>query len=455
MSSFDENEQLISKLEKEEADVVPSFTGIKSEYINITGKQAPLFNRALEENTTVQNGRICIKFTEPVWVYDITLWLEDKDQAKSDKLLRHTTATVKFARGGESVIAMAAYSSYIDCYPRDFLTEIEIKFFGINKISLSSPPACKKLSINGLSADEFHDFCQSAGSYNRKSKELKDAKSKLIEELRENNTKISEAQETLLELSSSIEEAKEAQSIEVVNLNNAQLKVSSAETKLSILNAQSSELEQRISENNRSIQNLASTIQDHREELDTLLADRNVFMEEFKSYVEQGQGNIKTYLAIGVFLFAILCTCLWRLIESALKISEDPHLLATINAFDLFLSRLPLAFVLGMIIIMCMRTISKLLTKIFEIHQERLLLSKLSILAKDNSFSSAEGIAVDPEVIYSKRVSLKMELLKEFLSGNYKGAAAKEKELRSSFEEFRQKLKKSEEDKKNEETEDV
>lgn len=445
MSTADSNEQFITELEKIETKIVPAFPAIKSEYINITGKQSPLVNRALEDNISIQTGKICIKFTEPMWVYDITFWLAENSQSKSDKLLKHTTATVKYARGGESVISMAAYENYVDCYPRDFLTEIEIKFFGINKISLSTPPACKKIAITGLSGDEFYEFCENAGSYNKKSKTFSDGKAKLINELRETNTKILEAQESLLNLNTEIETAKEAQTSETEKLAGIQLRVSSAETKLSILNTQSSELEQRIGENNRNIQNLANSIQDHRQELDTLLADKNVFMEEFKSYVEQGQGNIRTYLIIGIALFSIMCACLWRLIESALRLSEDPELLTKISAFDLFLSRLPLAFVLGTVIIICMRLIANLLAKTFEIHQERLLLSKLSILAKDNSFSSAEGIPVEPNTIYEKRVSLKMELLKEFLAGNYKGAATKEKALRENFEEFKRKIREKQE----------
>ena len=97
--------------------------------------------------------------------------------------------------------------------------------------------------------------------------------------------------------------------------------------------------------------------------------------------------------------------------------------------------------------IVSVKMLSTLLGKIFEIHQERLLLSKLSILAKDNSFFSATGVDVSSEIIYDKRVSLKMELLKEFLSGNYRGAAEKEKEIRRKFDEFKNRIKEEKEEK--------
>lgn len=453
MSSIEQNEQLIAEIEKEDTTPIPRIPVIEGEYINITGKQAPLVNRVLDENISIQNGKICIKFTEPVWVYDLTLWLAEEDQSKSDKLQRHTAATITYARGGQREIAMAAFAKHVDCYPKDFLTEIEIKFSGINKIAIFTPPACQRISITGFNSEDFVDFCHKAGGYIGASKKLNDGKETLVAELRETNTRIEAAKESLSAIQSETENAKEEQQTAEEKLNKTQLQVSQAEAKVSILNSQSADLEQRINENNRNIQNLSESIQDNRQELERLLADKNVFMEELSSYVEQGEKNIKTYLAIGTCLFLILAACLWRLIESALKLSADPQLLATISAFDLFLSRLPLAFVLGGIIVLCIRLISNLLNKTFEIHQERLLLSKLSILAKDNSFSSAEGLEIEHGLVYDKRTSLKMELLKEFLSGNYKGAAEKEKNLRNSFEDFKENLKK-ESSKKRQQTED-
>jgi hypothetical protein len=165
-------------------------------------------------------------------------------------------------------------------------------------------------------------------------------------------------------------------------------------------------------------------------------------MEEFSSYVEQGKNNITSYVVIGLILLGIVGVCLSRLIISAVALSNDPTILTTVSAYDLFISRLPIAVVLGTIMLVCLRMASVLLGKIFEIHQERLVLSKLSILAKDNSFFSAEGLDIPSDLIFDKRVSLKMELLKEFLSGNYKGAAEKERLIKNEFTDFKSRFKK-------------
>jgi hypothetical protein len=447
VSTIENTEMSITELEKTDTTPIPVPPKIKIEYTNISGKQGYLFDRTELDTVSIQNGKICVKFTEPMWIYDLTLWIEKDSQPKSDKLARHTTVTVTTSRGDKREITMAAHDSYVDCKPKDFLTEIELKFTGINKISLSSPPACRKLTIEGLTSSEFYEFCGNVSSYIYASGVLNKNKESLIAKLKETNTEINKTQTSLSELQSLHEETKAELEKEQEKLKQAQVKTSQEEAKSSILNNQSSELEQRINESTRHLQNLSESVQDNREELEKLLADKNVFMEELSSYVEQGEKNIKAYTLIGLAFLAILSVCLWRLIESALRLSQDPQLLERISAFDLFLSRLPLAAVLGGVIILCLKLISSLLNRTFEIHQERLLLSKLSILAKDNSFSSVEGLNVEHGLIYEKRTALKMELLKEFLSGNYKGAAEKERHLRNRFEQFKSQLKK-ESDKK-------
>jgi hypothetical protein len=452
--SHENNEHAIEDLGKLDTTPIPSIPRIKIEYMNITGKQGGLIHRADAENTPLQTGKISVKFTEPVWVYDLTLWIAEDDRPKSEKLSRHVTATIKYARGGERELQMSAYDKYVDCYPKDFLTEVEFKFHGINKILILTPPACQKIVMTGLSADDFYDFCDRAGGYVTASKNLSETRDKIVHELHETNQKIKDSQDALEAISEQTAQANNALFEEEEKLNTAKLELSKIETQVSLLNSKSTDFEQRINESAQTNKNLIKNIQDNRDELQKLLANKNVFMEEFSAYVEQGKGNIQSYVFIGAILLGIVGLCLWRLISSAVALSNDPSILETVSAADLFISRLPLAFVLGLVTLVSMKILTTLLGKIFEIHQERLLLSKLSILAKDNSFFSANGVNIPGNIIYEKRVSLKMELLKEFLSGNYRGAAEKEKEIRTRFEEFREQFKKQKTENATENTEE-
>jgi hypothetical protein len=455
MSSVEENEQLLSEVKNLDLDPIPAVPLIKQEYFTLSGKQSSLVNRVNENNLKIENGRILIKFSEPIWLYDLTLWIADRSTSKAEKLLKHTTVTLNYARGGKSEVGMSASETYIDCFPRDFVLDLEIRFYGVNKTLLGVPPECKKITIKGLTSEEFYQFNRNADTYLVNSKRLSETKAKFVAELTETNAKIIEGQQALAELEAEIKLAKESSQEEGERLVSIQMQVANAESKFSILNTKSSELDQRLAESKRSLENYAAEIQDNRQELDRLLADKHVFMEEYKAYVEQGERNVRAYLIIGVAVFCILALCVWRLLASAIKISADPQLLSTISAFDLFLSRLPLAFVLGTIIVISMKLLLTLLSKTFEIHSERLFLAKLSILAKDNSFASAEGVEVPPAMVYEKRVSLKMELLKEFLSGNYKGATEKQKQLREKFDTFKEGFRKKPEDEKTPENSDA
>lgn len=447
MSSFERNEQQIDDLSKLDTTPIPSIPDIKTEYISLVGKQSYLVNREQQENISVQTGKITIKFLEPMWIYDLTIWTASEDQVNTDKLYRHTTATFTYSRGGTREIALSAYDNYLDCYPKDFISEIEIKFFNINKVLILTPPKCQKINIKGLSGEDYVELCGKIGNYLTNAGKLTSTRDRIQAELTEKNNKILDLHNEINELADSLDSAKSELGTEEEKLNAARTALLQVESQASLLTKKCADTEQRIDENERNNKTLVINIQDNKAELAKLLANKNVFMEEYSSYVEQGKRNIQFYTLVGIILFIIIGACLKQLITSALALSNDPTILKTISALDLFVSRLPLAFVLGLIMIVSVKMLSTLLGKIFEIHQERLLLSKLSILAKDNSFFSATGVDVSSEIIYDKRVSLKMELLKEFLSGNYRGAAEKEKEIRRKFDEFKNQIRSEKEEK--------
>ncbi|MCQ4302782.1 hypothetical protein [Stutzerimonas frequens] len=437
MSDFEQNQKNIDGLSKLGVPVVSAPPQVNLEYMRIGGKQSSLVNAQRGINTALQNGKISIKFSEPIWIYDLTVWIKEEDKSKARQLTNHVSVRLVYARGGEREIPLNVFERYLDCYPKDFLIEIEIKFFDIKRTIFSKPPACEKIQITGLNADDFSEFCTNTASTLEIANTFSNTKIKLLGELKELNNQISESDTAALEKNKELAEVISDLERNREKLSHSEIELSRSEAKVGVLNKQSADLEQRLRENERLNQHLIENIQDNREELQALLANKNVFMEEFSAYVEQGKGNINSYFWVGGALLLVVAFCLWRLVASAVALSNDPAILETVSAFDLFVSRLPLAFLLGSVMIICLRILFVLLSKVFEIHQERLLLAKLSILAKDNSFFSANGLDIAGELIYNKRVSLKMELLKEFLAGNYRGAVEKESEIKNSFQKFK------------------
>lgn len=443
MSVSENNIKAIDGLQKINVPAITLPPQINLEYMRIGGKQGTLVNPQKLANTELQNGRITIKLTEPVWLYDLTIWL--KEQEKAERLANHVNVRIVNSRGVEREVPLNMFERYLDCYPKDFVVELEIRFFDIKKTLLSRPPVCERVVLTGFNSEDFADFCANAKSYFETSKKFSDNKAKLIADLNKINSDIAEAEAAEIQSKNSLTSVLGELGKNQEKLEATEAELSKLEAKASVIGKQSADLEQRIQENERINQTLIDSVQDNREELESLLANKNVFMEEFSSYVEQGKGNITAYFCTGVALLCVVAFCLWRLIASAVALSSDPLILQTVSAYDLFVSRLPIAFLLGTIMVICLKMIYVLLSKVFEIHQERLLLAKLSILAKDNSFFSAGGLGIPGELVYERRVSLKMELLKEFLAGNYRGAAEKETEIRRSFDQFKEQFRKKKE----------
>lgn len=443
MSVSEQNKKAVEGLQKISVPSITPPPQVNLEYMRIGGKQAALINSPGVVNAELQNGKITIKLTEPVWLYDLTIWL--KDQEKAERLASHVNVRVVNSRGEEKHISLNMFDKYLDCYPKDFVVELEIKFFDIKKTLLSKPPVCERIIITGLNSEDFAEFCVNTKIYLEAAKKFSDSKAKLISDLNKINSDIAEAEAAEVESKNSLATVLSELEENEEKLEAIKSDVSKLEAKASVVTKQSADLEQRIQENERINQHLIDSVQDNREELESLLANKNVFMEEFSSYVEQGKGNIVAYFCTGIALLCVVAFCLWRLVASAVALSNDPSILQTVSAFDLFVSRLPIAFLLGTVMVICLRIIFVLLSKVFEIHQERLLLAKLSILAKDNSFFSAGGLGIPGELVYERRVSLKMELLKEFLAGNYRAAAEKESEIRRSFDDFKDQFRRKKE----------
>jgi len=277
---------------------------------------------------------------------------------------------------------------------------------------------------------------KNAEKFIEQSSAFDEAKIKIIEELKSKEILSQAKNEQLIELTDEITAS--VQQINALSEKHQLMtsNIQAAEAKLKVVTDATSTMEDRLSSAKEQNEILIKSITAAQAKRDELLNDTNIFMEEFSSYVKQGNDSINSYKWIGSLFFLIIAVCLWRLITSSLNLAADPIILKEISAIDLLLSRLPFAIVIGIVTAASMNVIFQLLKKVFEIQQERLNLTKLSILAKDNAFYSAEGLNIPGEAVYAQRASLKMELLKEFLSGKYQTVQQKENELRLRFSDF-------------------
>lgn len=424
----------IAELKVQELDNPPP---IPTQFLTLSGKQAALINSQSPITTEITNGKITIKLKEPAWIYDLTFWIVENNTAQTQKIAKHTQISIKYSRGTSKTIELNAHEKFADYYLKDFIDEIQIIFSGLGGIkNILSPTVCKNIVIRGFSAQEFHDFSSNVIEYLNSSSKFHKEREIIIEDLKAKEELSSQKETDIGDLESTIEVLRNEIESLTEKEKQIQLEIEKSQTKLEIINKKSTDLENRASSQHETNKTLTKEIEVNRVRRDKLLSDNNIFMEEFASYVKQGRESINSYFLIGTACFVILFICLYRLITSSLTLVQDPEILKEISAFDLLLSRLPFAIVLGIIMVAAMKILFQLLNRTFEIHQERLLLTKLSIIAKDNAFFSADGLDIPAEIIYSQKSLLKMELLKEFLSGNYRNIPAKQTEIKSRLQEF-------------------
>ncbi|WP_411381142.1 hypothetical protein [Pseudomonas sp. MPB26] len=410
---------------------------IPTQFLSLSGKQATLVNSQNPTSTDITNGKITIKFKDPTWVYDLTFWITENSTAQTQKIAQHTQVLIKHSRGSSKTIELNAHEKFADYYLKDFIDEIHISFSSLGSLkNILSPAACKKIVLRGFSAQEFHDFNSKVSEFLNSSADFHKERDKIIEDLTAKEVLAAQKETQILDLNSTIETLKTEVELLSDKEKQIQLEIEKSQTKFDIINNKSTELEDKAASQHEINNNLMKEIEANRVRRDNLLSDNSIFMEEFSSYVKQGRESINSYLLIGAACFIILFVCLYRLIASSLTLVRDPEILKEISAFDLLLSRLPFAIVLGIIMVAAMKILFQLLNRTFEIHQERLLLTKLSIIAKDNALSSADGLDIPAELIYAQKSLLKMELLKEFLSGNYRNIPIKQAEIKKRLQDF-------------------
>tara|TARA_Y100001933_G_C18574045_1_gene386900 strand:- start:67 stop:495 length:429 start_codon:yes stop_codon:yes gene_type:complete len=87
------------------------------------------------------------------------------------------------------------------------------------------------------------------------------------------------------------------------------------------------------------------------------------------------------------------------------------------ESINLFFARLPVLTMTLAVTWACYQLIRAFFEKIMSIDRQQLNFSKLAIIAKDVSVHSANGLdGVDEEDIFERRIHLKMDLLKDYLS---------------------------------------
>lgn len=150
------------------------------------------------------------------------------------------------------------------------------------------------------------------------------------------------------------------------------------------------------------------------DEVKALENNKNLFATEFASYVEQGDDYISTYINIIIGAAVMAIIFIGILVAGALDLMS-----MSFNdyaaALSTIIARLPTASIYFLILTICYKLIKIMLEKIYIIQKDRLEVSAFSILAKDVTESSAEGLDIADDDKYRERIHQRIKFIKERL----------------------------------------
>ncbi len=162
-------------------------------------------------------------------------------------------------------------------------------------------------------------------------------------------------------------------------------------------------------------------LNDHKvaleQELKGLKSDINLFPTEISAFVSQGASNISRYMLLAFLPIVVLFYVTWYVFDSAAGFASAYSSYGASEMVAVLLSRMPFMVVSLGIISASYKIASLFISEIIKINNQRLALSKISIIAKDVSEASERGICLDERELYELRTKLKMDLLKSHLKG--------------------------------------
>ena len=301
-----------------------------------------------------------------------------------------------------------------------FITKFSVeppkKFFG-NQFLTS-------VQIQGLDSNEFAKISKQVGTAeNFKRSAIEKCKERLAV-VTSKEAEVDSLDQKITELSENIEELEEKKTDLDGAINQAQEKLEAEERATGAKKQELSELSARLESAASTIEQktgerkqLSTEITQAKAELRDLEENINLFPTEISGFVSQGASNIRRYTflaAIPIILIALVTVDLfWK----ASELSHLGNLPANISIWEVLIARIPYVLACGAIVASSYKLARVFISEIIRINEQRLNLTKVSIVAKDVSDASEDGLDLDDADLYEHRTHLKMDLLRSHLKG--------------------------------------
>ena len=205
--------------------------------------------------------------------------------------------------------------------------------------------------------------------------------------------------------------------LDKLNIQNisAKAKLQKAESDTKTEENKKTEAQNNITQLTQQTVSLNNDVSILKAELQKLANDRNLISDEYGPYVTEGKSQAKAYffliaLPLGAILFSVyqVYAGASNLLTTEFKSASD--ILAA------FILRIPFAAIFGLAILYSWKLAFSMIQKIFKIHEDRLTLAKLLVVARETVHSSAKNLDISDHDKFQEQTALKIEVLKSHMA---------------------------------------
>lgn len=389
-----------------------------SQSLNKLFKSSPNYSELLKTSDTISKSvrlekkERNFKSQEINFINSISFYTDNPPNAKHAISISYLNI-----RGEKITLKPLTTDSYIFVFIRDFTNNFEICYSGSG-----TRPKVQKIQISGLDGKVLDntkpaiaEFLSSSVGIDTTIKKLKsdfDAAESLIEaaneEISAQDQQKLKREKEIRELLNKIEELSAISEKHQSNISEAENRLFSISNDEAAKQNSYAQLQsQELSINNR-ITNLKST-------LEGLQRDKEIISDEFIDYVKEGKGQVRNYLGAIVIAFFIIGLCVALLFNGASNLLNTTYN-STSDVFAAFILRLPFAAVLSGVILGAGAFVKYLIGRTVHINEERLILAKLLVIAKDVVNSATDKLTLSDQERLDARIRLKIDLLKAHLT---------------------------------------
>ena len=150
-------------------------------------------------------------------------------------------------------------------------------------------------------------------------------------------------------------------------------------------------------------------------ELKKLQEDKNAFTEDVIEFNRRSNDQKRFYLFFSITLIIIIGILASIVFYQAVMAATS--VTTWTESFQIFIARIPLLAMIFTLTVTCFYLIRSFFVKIMDIDRQQLNFAKLGIVAKDVTLYASQGLdEIDEKIELEKRIRLKMDLLKDYLT---------------------------------------